>query len=502
LQEHVINVKVLMGALRLQRRYFCQALMLQGGALAAEPYGRMLSRVGLRPHSEREYGLAGNGTVSHPIPIGEFQGGGDLNPGLQTDPAAIRRFMDLRIGLSVHWGPCSQTGLELSWSRGHHSIVSGKFTPVEKYDELYRTFNPRKFDAEEWVQLMHQWGARYFLPTGKHHDGFSMWFSRYSPYTIKQTPFGRDPMKDLGEACRRNGVVFGSYYSDLDWYHPDWKPYDPQPGPLFPRFADSPNLDRYLEYMRNQLLELIDDYKVEILQFDGEWPATWTHEIGSELYRSLRMRDPHILLSSRIDRERQEKRPYAHAFAGDFEEREVVVTELGSGSGARYGWSDRPAQQWETIDRRQWSWNPDPELRSADELIIDLVTAVGCNSNFLINVPARPDGTFDERETAIMNEVGAWLQKNGESIYGTRGGPFYPGDWGVSTQKGNQIFLHLWAAKAGAVNLPPFPRKIERARLLANGRAVRFAQSSIGVDLVCSTVSMQSPVTVVVLDID
>jgi alpha-L-fucosidase len=207
-------------------------------------------------------------------------------------------------------------------------------------------------------------------------------------------------------------------------------------------------------------------------------------------------------LSSRIDRGRQEKDPKAHAFAGDFEEREVVVTELGSGNGPRYGWSDRPAQQWETIDRRQWSWNPDPELRSADELIIDLVTAVGCNSNFLINVPARPDGTFDEHETAIMNEIGAWLRKHGESVYGTRGGPFYPGEWGVSTQKGNQVFLHLFYAKATAVNLPPLLRKIERARLLVSGRTIRFAQSSESVNLFYSTESMQSPVTVVVLDLD
>lgn len=476
--------------------------MLQAGVLAAQPFGPTLSPLAVRPHGDREYMLAGNDTSLNAVPIGEFQGGGDLNPGLQTDPAAIRRFMDLRVGLSVHWGPCSQTGLELSWSRGHHATVAGRFTPVEQYDELYRTFNPQKFDAEEWVQFMRQWGMRYLLPTGKHHDGFSMWFSKHSPYTIKQTPFGRDPMRELGEACRRNGVVFGSYYSDLDWYHPDWKPYDPQPGPLFPRFTDTPNLDRYLEYMRNQLLELVDDYKVEILQFDGEWPATWTHAIGSELYRTLHLKDPRVLLSSRIDRGRQEKDLETDAFAGDFEERELVVTGLGSGNGPRYGWSDRPAQQWETIDRRQWSWNPDPELRSADELIVDLVKAVGCNSNFLINVPARPDGSFDERQTAIMNEVGAWLRKHGESIYGTRGGPFYPAEWGVSTHSGNQVFLHLLNTSVNAVSLPPLLRKIDSARLLASGRAVRFAQSSNGVNLSCSTESMQSPVTVVVLDLN
>jgi alpha-L-fucosidase len=449
--------------------------------------------------SERNYTPATQN--AGPVSMAQFQGGGDLNPELHTNSAAICRFMDLRVGLSVHWGPCSQTGLELSWSRGRHATVTDRYTPVEQYDELYRTFNPKNFDAEHWAELMRRWGIRYFLPTGKHHDGFSMWPSKYSPYTIKQTPFGRDPMKELGDACRRNGVVFGSYYSDLDWYHPDWTPYDPHPGPLFPRFADTPKMSRYLEYMRNQLFELMDDYKAEILQFDGEWPATWTHTIGSDLYRMLHEKNPHVLLSSRIDRGRQEKNPNAGAFAGDFEEREVVVSGLGTQDGLKYGWSDRPAQQWETIDRKQWSWNPDPDLRSPDEIIFDLVTAVGCNTNFLFNVPARPDGTFEERQVAIMNQVGDWLQKHGDSIYGTRGGPFYPGTWGVSTQKDNRVFLHLFGAKTNAVHLPPLPRKISNARLLAGEKPVHFTQDSGGIDFAYSADSSQSPITVIVFDL-
>jgi alpha-L-fucosidase len=476
--------------------------MLQTGAFAIRPSERMLSVMNGRTLGEQKYLFTGNGRVSSTIPVEQFQGGGDLNPGLQTDTAAIRRFMDLRIGLSVHWGPCSQTGLELSWSRGRHATVAGGFTPVEQYDDLYRTFNPKKFEAEEWVQLMRQWGMRYLLPTGKHHDGFSMWFSKYSPYTIEQTPFGRDPMKELGEACRRNGVVFGSYYSDLDWYHPDWTPYEPQPGPLFQRFSDTPKLSRYLEYMRNQLRELIEEYHVQIVQFDGEWSKTWTHAIGSELYRKLREESPHILLSSRIDKGRQRKLGDAGAFAGDFQEREIVVTELGTGPGPKYGWSNCPAQQWETIDRKQWSWNPDPDLRSADELVVDLVTTVGCNANFLINVPARPNGTFGDREVAIMNRVGDWLQKHGESIYGTRGGPFYPSEWGVSTQKGNQVFLHLLNANVDTLHLPPLPRRIEHARLLKNDQAMQFEQSGDGINLHCPKEWMQLPVTVVALDLD
>lgn len=475
--------------------------MLQASALVTGQHSRMMSVMDGRTRGESETIGGPRGAHACTTFAGEFQGGGDLNPGLHTDVLAIRRFMDLRIGLSVHWGPCSQTGLELSWSRGRHINCGGDYLPVEKYDELYKTFNPAKFDAEEWVQLMNRWGMRYVLPTGKHCDGFSMWFSKYSPYTIKQTPFGRDAMKELGEACRRNGVVFGSYYSNEDCYHPDWTPYDSQPGPLFPRFADTPNLNRYLEYMRNQLRELVEEYKVEIIQFDAEWPATWTHEIGSEMYRLLHNDNPRLILSSRIDKGRQEGTEGQKAFAGDYEEREVVTMDFNPGNASQYGWSDRPAQKWETIDRWQWSWNPNPDLRSANDLIVDLVKAVGCNTNFLINVPARPDGTFDERAASIMNEVGNWLQKYGESIYGTRGGPFYPGGWGVSTQRDDRVFLHLFAAKAETVNLPPLQRKIERAQSLINGRPIRFVQSSGGIELHDSAEPLETPVTVIALDL-
>jgi alpha-L-fucosidase len=189
------------------------------------------------------------------------QGGGDLNPDLRTPAAALERYRDLRVGLSIHWGPDALTGNEISWSR-----------------------------------LAKRWGMRYVMPTAKHHDGFALWFSRYSPYTIEKTPLHRDIMKELGDACRRNGIVFGTYYSNLDWYHPDWTPYEPQPGPLFERHADTPNLQRYLAYMKDQVTELIRDYGVELIQFDGDWPETWTHEIGGRMYRDLRAAGPQVIL--------------------------------------------------------------------------------------------------------------------------------------------------------------------------------------------------------------
>lgn len=440
--------------------------------------------------------------------LAHAQGGGDLNPGLHVDPGAASRFQDLRVGLSIHWGPSSLTGYEISWSRGRHKSNQRQLIPVADYDQLYRKFNPVKFDPEEWARLAKRWGMRYLIPTGKHHDGFALWFSHVSDYDMENTPFRRDIMKELGDACRRNGIVFGSYYSNLDWHHPEWPAYDPEPGPLH-RQPDSPVLDRYLEYMRAQLTELVRDYGVEILQFDGEWLKPWTHEIGSRMYRDLRALSSSLILSSRIDRGRQGARDPAtggwnwRQYAGDYEERERHVDWLSaSGKGQKEdgGWSEHPWQAWITVDRRQWSWNPEPDLVTADELILDVVRTSGANGNLAINVGPRPDGSFHPDQIAIMDGLGKWLARYGESIYGTRGGPFRPAPWGVSTRKGKQAYLHLLQWEGGVLKLPPLRQKALSARLFDNDAAVRLRQTVSGIELQAPERGRSRLDTIVVLE--
>lgn len=410
------------------------------------------------------------------------QGGGDLNPDLRTPAAALGRYQDLRVGLSVHWGPDAQTGNEISWCRGRHGENRHQLVPVEQYDQLYKTFNPVKFDAEEWLRLAKRWGMRYIMPTAKHHDGFALWFSRYSPYTMEKTPLHRDIMKELGDACRRDGVVFGTYYSNLDWYHPDWTPYEPHPGPLFEKHADTPNLQRYLAYMKNQLTELIRDYGVEIIQFDGEWPDTWTHEIGGRMYRDLRAAGPNVIMGSRIDKGRFGTKDPATGgwnwkiYAGDFEERERMVSWVREKTADVRSWANYPWEAWVTIDRKQWAWNPHPDLLKPDEIVVDIVTTVGNNGNYCINVPPRADGSFAPDQIAILDEVGRWLARNGAAIYATRGGPFQPAEWGVSTHRGNKAWLHVmkWTSTTVVVRAPK--QEIRGARLL-DGPALHFTQS-------------------------
>lgn len=388
-----------------------------------------------------------------------LSGGGDLNPDLKAPAKAQSEWQDMRVGLSVHWGPSSLGGKEIGWSRS-------KQIPTEEYDGFYKRFAPDKFDADEWCKLLQRWGMRYVSPTAKHHDGFALWFSDYSAYDMENAGRKVDIMAELKRACDKQGLVLGAYYSNIDWYHPDWTPNDyGGPGPLFPQQADSPKLERYFTYMENQVCELIRKYDLAFIQFDGEWDETYTHEVGSRLYRRFHEVKPDILLNSRIDVGRRAAGPGNHieidgaTYAGDFQDRERLVN---------YGnnitqWCDHPWQAWVTIDKRQWSYNPAPQLMRADELIKDLIHVIGCNGNYMINLGPRPDGSFDPQQIALMDTLGMWLNKHADMVYGTRGGPYYPFPGGVSTRKDNKAWILVTDPTLTKLKLPTLPQKIDAA---------------------------------------
>ncbi len=407
------------------------------------------------------------------IPIlatAQLSGGGDLNPDLSPDPEAQKEWMDRRVGLSVHWGPSSLGGKEISWSRDSK-------IDKEVYDNYYKEFNPIKFNAQEWCDLMKRWGVEYISPTAKHHDGFALWFSKYTPYDMEIAKHKVDIMDELAKACKKNDIMFGAYYSNLDWYHPDWAPYQyGGPGKLIPAQDDSPNLERYFKFMEDQVIELINNYDLAFVQFDGEWDSTYTHAVGSRLYRKFHEVKPSILLNSRIDigRRMAGKGNHLHMdglkYAGDFQDRERVVN---------YGnnviaWLDHPWQAWVTIDKTQWSYNKTPQLMSKEELIIDLISVVGNNGNYMINLGPRPDGSFEPEQIALMDSLGDWLKTHSEAIYGTRGGPFYPFKEGVSTKKGKKAWVFITDSLATKVTLPKTKQKIKSAEVFGSKEKVPF----------------------------
>ena len=400
----------------------------------------------------------------------QLSGGGDLNPDLKAPKEAQEKWMDLRIGLSVHWGPSALGAEEISWSR--HSKI-----PKETYDNYYKEFNPDKFDANEWSKLMKRWGIKYMAPTAKHHDGFCLWFSDYTEYDMENAKLKIDIMAELAKACKKHNIMFGSYYSNLDWYHPDWYPYlYGGPGELFERYEDTPNLERYYKFFENQVVELIEKYDIDFFQFDGEWDSTYTHEVGSRLYRRFHEVKPDVLLSSRIDIGRRSAGMSNHLdmdglkYAGDYQERERLVNH---GNNV-VSWLDHPWQAWVTIDKTQWAYNLDPVLMSFEELIADLVSVIGNNGNYMINLGPRPDGSFEPEQIALMDQMGTWLKEHAETVYGTRGGPFYPFPEGVSTRKGKKAWIFVLDNEATKLTLPKLPQEIKSAKVFKSKNKVDY----------------------------
>lgn len=398
----------------------------------------------------------------------KLSGGGDLNPDLKAPYEAQQKWLDLKIGLSVHWRPSSLGGKEISWSRGN-------LIPREVYDSFYKDFNPDKFDADEWCRLMKRWGIRYISPTAKHHDGFALWFSDYSEYDMEIAKRKIDIMEELRKACKKHDIMFGAYYSNLDWFHPDWTPYQyGGPGDFFPKYADSPNLDRYFKYMEDQVVELIEKYDVEFLQFDGEWDSTYTHEVGSKLYRKFHEVNPDILLSSRIDIGRRSEGANNHLhidgkkYAGDFLDRERLVNHGNNVT----EWFDDAWQAWVTIDKTQWSHNPTPTLMSASDMIDDMLGVIGSNGNYMINLAPKPNGAFSGEQIALMDTLGMWIAKHDNAIYGTRGGPYYPFNGGVSTRKGNKAWIFMLDRDVMELSLPILDQDIKSVKVFGTNRSI------------------------------
>jgi alpha-L-fucosidase len=377
---------------------------------------------------------------------------------------------DARFGMFVHWGPVSLKGTEIGWSRRGPRRGSPRggtgHVPMEEYDNLYKTFNPVEFDADEWCRIARNAGMKYVVFTTKHHDGFSMFDSKHTEYDIMASPYGQDICKQLADACHRHGLGLGWYYSPRDWYHPD--------------FATERHA-KYLEFYLGQLRELCSNYgKVDILWFDGldSRRELWQNA-PAESFALVRRLQPGILLNNR------------GGLPGDFDTPEQRVGAFDR---------DRP---WETCMTlcRQWAWKPDDQMKSLKECLNALVRTAGGDGNFLFNVGPMPDGRIEPRQVERLKEMGDWLDKYGETIYGTRGGPFKPGPFGASTYKGRTVYLHILDWSGDDVELPPISARVVECRLLTGGQCA-FAQTTEGVRLSIPEEHRQTIDTLVALRLD
>ena len=358
-------------------------------------------------------------------------------------PAAIGEWQDMRFGMFIHWGPVSLKGTEIGWSRGRE-------VPIDEYDALHKRFDPVKFDAASWARTAKAAGMKYLVITTKHHDGFCLWDSAATDFDIMATPFGRDVVKELSGACRKEGIAFGVYYSACDWHHPAF----PLGSPGGRTKNPNPDLAVYDAYLQRQVTELVTRYgPLVTVWFDV--PQSYGPEFGIPMVRKLRALQPDILVNNRAY-SRKEK---GARLVGDYDTPEQRV-------GAYQ--DDRP---WETCMTicRQWAWKPDDTMKSLEQCVSTLVTCAGGNGNLLFNVGPMPDGRIEDRQVARLEEMGAWLGRNGESIYGTRGGPVKPGPGFVTTRKGDTVYLHVLEDAPEKIVLPALPRRIVSAGVLHGG---------------------------------
>jgi alpha-L-fucosidase len=387
---------------------------------------------------------------------------------LKADKQDVQRWREMKFGLFIHWGPVSLKGTEIGWSRGGErrgrKDKSTGSIPVEIYDNLYKQFNPVKFDADEWVQTAKDAGMKYLVFTSKHHDGFSMFDSQLTDYKITNSPFNRDVVKELADACHKAGLKLGYYYSPPDWYHPDYR---------------TENHPRYIKFLHGQLREICGNYgKIDIIWFDGLGGKAedWDSE---NLFRMIRQLQPHVIINNRAglpaDHDTPEQR------IGRFQ-------------------NDRP---WETCMTicRQWAWKPNDQMKSLKQCIDTLVRVVGGDGNLLFNVGPMPDGLIEPRQVTRLKEMGNWLDKYGRSIYATRGGPFKPGNWGASTYKGNTIYIHVLNWDEDTLSLPPIPKNIITSSVMTGGAAT-VRQTALAVEISVPEAYQKELDTIIVLQLD
>ncbi|GGD11528.1 alpha-L-fucosidase [Aquisalinus flavus] len=369
-----------------------------------------------------------------------------------SDGPSVEWFRDAKFGMFVHWGVSSQTGgqwrgenyygiTEWLWRRSEASR--------EDYLGLLDTFDPQGFDADEWVSLAKEAGAKYIVVTAKHHDGVAMFDTDFSDYDVTDgAPFGRDPMKELSIAAEKEGIRLGFYYSQFqDWEHPDgggneWE-YDPA-GKDFSVYQQEKAIP--------QLDELLTNYgDVALIWFDT--PGDSTLESARQFVDFVRERQPDTLISSRI----------GHGL-GDYQnyrDSEIPVVHE----------SSRP---FEAIFPHNESWGYtalDTNFKSTTELLHILADVASKGGNFLLNVGPDGNGKIPEASVNRFREIGKWMDVNGESIYGTSASPFAPVPWGTVTQRDGAVYLHVLEAPASReIFLPSGDLNIRQAKLLATGK--------------------------------
>ena len=379
-------------------------------------------------------------------------------------------FSEAKFGLFIHWGVYSILG-DGEWVMNNQNIS------IEEYEKLPTFFNPIAFNADEWVKMAKEAGMKYITITTRHHDGFSMFDSNVSDYNIvKKTPYKKDVMKALAESCRKAGIKLFFYYSLLDWHDDNYFPRG-KTGTKIPGRKEG-DWNMYIAFMKAQLTELLTNYgDIAGIWFDGDWDqrpgpkgvheplvVDWHYD---EIYKTIHDLQPQCLIGNNrhlAPLKGEDFQMFERDFPGETKTNfGTKASELGN----------LPREVCATINGN-WGFDlKDRKHKSTKQLIDYLVKAAGYGSNLLLNVGPMPNGKIQPNHVKSLKKVGQWMDKNGETIYGTKAGPIKLGDSIVSTQKGKTIYVHILKEQTEKITIPQFAHKIKKISFFSTKELVK-----------------------------
>jgi len=386
-------------------------------------------------------------------------------------------FSNARYGLFIHWGPFSIPGAG-EWVMNQRNIT------VKNYTRLMNFFNPTAFNAQQWVSMVKNAGMKYITLITRHHDGFSMWDTKYSDFNIMNSPYKKDIVKQLADECHKQGIKLFFYYSLLDWRRDDYAYWTGNTGHGTGRTVHG-KWEDYIQFMKNQLTELLTNYgEIAGVWFDGYWDQLGNDDHDKptprvdwhfrEIYDLIHKLQPQCLVGNNH-----------HITPLPGEDFQMFEKDLPGNNTTGFGGasvSPLPLETCETINN-SWGFNiTDQTYKSVKQLIQYTVNAAGHNANFLLNIGPMPDGNIQPEFTDTLIAMGKWLAKNGESIYGTKGNILPPQEWGILTAKEKSLYAHVFKNPAQAfIFIPLTAQKINKIVSLTDKKDLKFKQQTEGV---------------------
>lgn len=381
--------------------------------------------------------------------------------------AARQEFAGSKLGIFLHWGIYSM------YAQGEWYMNSG--IDRAEYAKAASGFYPSRFDARQWVSAIKASGAKYICFTTRHHDGFSMFDTRYSDYDIVDaTPFRRDVLRELTDECRKQGIRVHFYYSHIDWTRDDYPA--GRTGRTTGKDLSKADWASYYQFMNNQLTELIENYNPDAIWFDGMWdhdqdtvPFDWQL---TEQYAMIHRLNPACLIGNNH-----------HGIPFDGEDIQIFERDLPGENTAGLSGQQISALPLETCQTINGMWGykiKDQNYKSVKELIHLLVGAAGKGANLLLNIGPQPNGELPETALERLEGIGKWMERYGETLYGTTAGDVPARPWGVTTRKGNRQFVHILSLEDEALFLP-VKGKVQKAVVFGSNEPVRFRQTRKGV---------------------